>query len=120
VPVRHLADYPEMKPLATTFRKDGFDYRVIQKEAGIALLEQNKAHWSAPAYEVVIIQNRKAHTWPNGKSTEAHEAMPSSEDWGLYGFTYSDLTAAKAKFNSLVDNRPDRAPFSDTGPNGEL
>jgi hypothetical protein len=56
------------------------------------------------SYEAVIIQKRDAYTWPNGETTPAHEAMPSSRDWGKYGWTYRDQEDALAKFTSRIES----------------
>lgn len=53
-------------------------------------------------FEVVIVQERQAHTWPNGVTTPAHEAMPGNEQWGTAGWSPFDLPAAKTLFAKLI------------------
>jgi hypothetical protein len=40
-----------------------------------------------------------------GKLVTAHEIMPPSESWGTRGWTYVDLSSARAKFDQLVEAR---------------
>jgi hypothetical protein len=70
-----------MKTLAATFGSDGFDFRQLRREGDIAILAKQKPPFRFKSYEVVIIQKRDAYTWPNGQTTPAHEAMPSSRTW---------------------------------------
>jgi len=78
-----------MKILATTFRKDSFDFTQVRREGRLAIYHKTKP---TGAFEVVVIQTYKARTFPShmhngiikpGHSIEAGEAMPSSESWGL-------------------------------------
>ena len=66
-------------------RNDGFDFEQLRREGDIAIFVTQKPPFTFKSYEVVIIQKRDAYTWPNGQTTPAHEAMPSSRDWGIYG-----------------------------------
>ena len=90
-----------MIPLATTFRSDGFDFRQIKRTGAVAMFAKRKPHWTRESIEVVIVQERKEHTWPNGMTSPAHEGMPGNEAWGDQGWTFSDLEAANRKFYDL-------------------
>ena len=91
-----------MIPLADKFRRGGCDWRLLKRAGDVALLEQSKPNWSKPAYAVVIVQKHRAKTWPDGRVSEAREAMPPDEAWGTLGWTYSDLPPAEVKFEALV------------------
>jgi hypothetical protein len=45
------------------------------------------------------------------KPTPAHEAMPSSRDWGKYGWTYQTLEDAQLRFKSQLESRLEGAAF---------
>jgi hypothetical protein len=92
-----------MKTLPTTFRSDDFDFQQLRREGDIALFVKQKPPFKFKSYEVVIIQKRDAYTWPNGLTTPAHEAMPSSRDWRKYGWTYQTLEDAELRFKILVE-----------------
>jgi hypothetical protein len=92
-----------MNKLPVTFRSDDFEFQQLRREGDIAIFVKQKPTFSFKSYEVVIIQKRDAYTWPNGQTTPAHEAMPSSRDWGKHGWTYQSLKDAEARFKSLVE-----------------
>lgn len=50
---------------------------------------------------VISTRRVKEHTWPNGNRTPAHEAMPSSEQWGTYGWTCNTLERAKVRLRQI-------------------
>ncbi len=102
-----MADYEiAMIPLAPKFRTRGFDWTILQREGDVCLVEQNKAGWSEPAYNVVIVQKHEARVM-GGNAVPAREGLPSWEEWGTYAWAYSDKTSAKVRFNEEVDRRQD-------------
>jgi hypothetical protein len=105
-----------MIPLAESFRLDGFDFRLVKREGDVALFAKTKPRYRDPSYEVVLVQKRKAHTWPDGRTTPDHEAMPGSEAWGESGWTYSDLPAAQVRFSSLARLRNSGTPLPPDAP----
>jgi hypothetical protein len=94
-----------MIPLPSTFHKSGFNFRLIDREGDVALLEKNRPGIPARFFEVVIVQKTGAHTWPDGRTTEPREHMPSSEQWGTHGWSFSDIEQAWAKFRKLRDQQ---------------
>ncbi len=67
------------------------------------LTETLRSPLSSPLQnELVIVQKSKDHTWPNGDFVPAHERMPSSEQWGTYGWSYSNLPSALSAFDQKV------------------
>ena len=106
-----------MIPLPTTFRSDGFDFKQLAREGGIALFCKTKLYkrsereiklygkeptFEFESYEVVIVRKEPAHTWPNGIITPEHERMPGNEDWGLYGWSLQTKDRAWEKFRELI------------------
>lgn len=92
-----------MKPLPDIFRSRGFDWRVLQREGDIAIVEQNKPEWREPVLNVVIVQKHKARRLPNGEMTVDSEGLPSWEQWGQEAWTCADKADSKRRFNKLVD-----------------
>ena len=92
-----------MKALATTFGSDGFEFQQLRREGDIASFVKLKPGFSFRSYEVVMMQKRAAYTWPDGQTTPAHEAMPSSRDWGKYGWTFQTLEDCQSRFKSLAE-----------------
>jgi hypothetical protein len=92
-----------MKTLPTTFGSDNFDFQQLRREGDIAIYVKQKPGFSFRSYEVVMIQKRNAYTWPDGQTTPAHEAMPSSRDWGKYGWTYPTLEDCQLRFKSIAE-----------------
>jgi len=71
----------------------------------VALFSKQKRGHKLTSYEVVIVQKRPERTFPNGRVSTAHEAMPSDEAWGTYGWTPYDLAAAHRRFDKEVRAR---------------
>ena len=94
-----------MKTLPTTFGSDDFDFQQLRREGDVAIFVKQKPPFKFKSYEVVIIQKRDAYIWPNGLTTPAHEAMPSSRDWGKYGWTYQTLQDAELRFKTLAETQ---------------
>jgi hypothetical protein len=90
-----------MKPLAASFKADGFHFRQRWREGNVALFEKSK-DGSPPSFEVVRVQRRKARR-AFGKVLPASEVMPSSERWGRDGWTFCDLASAQGKFRELAE-----------------
>ncbi len=92
-----------MIPLAPKFRTKGFDWRIVQREGDIAIVEQNKEGWTEPVLNVVIVQKIKGGPMPRGRVSEDHESLPGWEDWGESAWTCHSREDAKRRFNALVD-----------------
>lgn len=92
---------PAYKPLRTSFRSKGFDYRQIERVGDVAMFEQTKPGLSEPRYEVVIVQRHDAYEI-GGAKVEAAETMPSTSAWGRLGWTYRDPKEARMRFDELV------------------
>jgi hypothetical protein len=89
-----------MKEIPTIFRKNGFDFKLLMREGDIGLFRKAKLGLRFESFEVVIIQ-RHGTFITKGKLIPAAEHLPSSEQWGVKGWTYSDRPSADRKFNQL-------------------
>jgi hypothetical protein len=82
---------------------DRFLLRQVRRDGHVALYEKSKDGQSR-GYEVVLLRIRPAQTL-FGRPYPHRESYPSSEDWGIYGWSYSlgDLKGASRRFNQLVE-----------------
>jgi hypothetical protein len=89
--------------LPTQFSRDGFNYQQIAREGLAAISEQTWSGCSSSnvCYEVVRIRQRKAFQI-DSRFVEAAEVYPSSNSWGVDGFTLTDKTAAFAKLREVA------------------
>lgn len=91
------------KPLPTRFRRDGFDYRQVARDADAAIYEQTWSGCPEPTvcYEVVRIRRREGFEI-QGRLVEPAEVYPRSEAWGVDGFTLTDKEAAFTKLQEVA------------------
>ena len=92
-----------MKKLNETFRKSGYDYKLIERVSNVAIYSQSD-EGQIIAYEVGVIKEQKEGRIGDA-IIEAGEKWPSSETWGLYGFTFRSLDKAREKMEELL-NKP--------------
>jgi hypothetical protein len=94
-----------MKHLMPEFHKAGFDFKLLLRDGDIALLRKTKPGFSFESYEVAIIQRHNGYEIA-GVKIEPGENMPSSEQWGVKGWTCRTYDDACTKFNALKDKQP--------------
>lgn len=98
-----------MIPLPKQFEgradQKGYVFRVLDRVGLFALIEKhNPAHESGRKYyEVVIVRQVPETTWPNDKTTEAREKMPSPAEWGSSGWSFDTLEAAREKYYAIQE-----------------
>jgi hypothetical protein len=90
-----------VKTLKTEFRREGFDYRQIWRQGGVAVY----AYGVPERYELIIIRIQEEHSLPNGKLFPVREAYPATSQWGQYGWTLGPKDRALAIHigKSIVD-----------------
>ena len=81
-----------MKPIPCSFTKDGYLHEEIQRVGDVVLYHCSRPDGSCEHWEVVRLRIDPAKTWSDGRTTEAHEALPSPEQWGVSGWTYSQAS----------------------------
>jgi hypothetical protein len=91
---------PLHRPLAVTFRHDGFGYRQIAREGDGAIYEQSKGG-KVRAFEVIRIR-RRAGFEIEGRTVEPAEVYPASEQWGTDGWTLPTLARALEKLKEIT------------------
>ena len=89
-----------MIPLSGSFRKSGWDYKLVSREGDVAVFEQTKPGLEFSVFEVVLVQRHNGYEIA-GKRFPPAEHMPSSEQWGTLGFTCADRESAFIKADEL-------------------
>jgi hypothetical protein len=90
-----------MQLLPTKFKKQGFDYEQIERNALTAIYSQN-LDGEIRAYEVVRITVAPAGEIMGNPVVE-REMLPGNEQWGIRGWTYWDLEKARARARELEE-----------------
>lgn len=85
------------QPIPNHFRKDGFDFNLLDRRGLVALFHKTKKP-RIESFEVVVLVEAEEREFPNGLKSPAKEIMPASEQWGQKGWTCTNLEDAKAKF----------------------
>jgi hypothetical protein len=93
-----------MIPLPDKFRQGGFAFRVLHRRGRVALLVKQKHGQESESFEVVILRTlpeRQAF----GQTLPAGEYLPSSEAWGISGWTFTTRADAQNRFEREVERR---------------
>lgn len=91
-----------MKILEKSFRKNGFDFEQVFRQGNVAIYKQTKAEQPGNIhFEVGKIRENKARD-QFGQHFEACESWPSSEEWGVRGFSYFSFEEANNKAIKLL------------------
>lgn len=94
-----------MKTLPLTRKHGGFHFRQIARQDNAAIYEQTKPGQQAVHYEVVRIRRQARREFARGEKrvvVEEMELYPSSERWGLDGWTFNDADAAWTKLRQIA------------------
>ena len=91
------------KSLPMHFRRSGFTYRQIAREANAAVYEQtwSGSSESSVCYEVIRIRRRDGFQI-GARFVQPAEVYPSSRAWGVDGFTLTNKDVALAKLRGLA------------------
>jgi len=107
-----------MKQLPEKFSKGGFTFTFERRSEHAAIYRQqwNGKEDASVAYEVVQPQiSARAFIEGRWQEGEPHEVYPSSETWGLSGWTFTNLDEALSRYALLPlrGNRRKRFPAKD-------
>ena len=78
---------------------DIFVHTLIERNGNVAIYEQRKN--DILYYETVIIRKRTADNDFVG-TKDGDEYLPSSSEWGMYGWSYRDLEQAREKMSKII------------------
>lgn len=91
-----------MQLLPEKFKKQGFDYEQIERNALTAIYSQS-LDGEVRAYEVIRVTVAPAGEIMGNPVVE-REIMPGAEQWGIRGWTYWNLEKAQSRAREL-ENR---------------
>lgn len=86
------------RTIKQTFRKGGFDYSLLKRKGSIVMYSQTVGNYLA--FEVM-----RVHTETVDKRfhNAGDEYLPSTNEWGTRGWTYTNREDADRKFIELVE-----------------
>jgi hypothetical protein len=94
-----LADsFSDASQVKFPFQSDGFLHELLEQSGPVALVNRGKPGRQCH-YEVVVLQRHQARNWPNGRFTPEGWHYPTSQQWGTYAWTYTDLAKAREKYD---------------------
>lgn len=87
-----------MKTLPLKFKRDNFLFTQRQRVGDIAIYGKRHPDWQegVETYEIVRIRNLPERVIM-GRTIEAGEAYPSSEQWGILAYTSTTFSHAQGK-----------------------
>lgn len=85
--------------LTFPFEQDGYRHELIAKNGPICLIRRSKNGHAN--FEVIRLQWRKGRTWPSGRVTSDGWFYPAAKQWGIHGWSCSDLAGARRKYEEL-------------------
>ena len=90
-----------MKTIPNEYRKNGTSYNLITRSEFKAIYSQS-INDKVTGYEVVRIRRHKKDVKIQNKLvfSAGDERLPSNEDWGSHGFTYTSKSKALEKFET--------------------
>ena len=88
------------KPLRTEFKSRGFNFKQLARDGDFAVFSKTKDSWSHEAYEVIKVGRHNGYVL-GGVTIEPAETYPSSEQFGVAGFSYQTKEKALKKFEEL-------------------
>jgi hypothetical protein len=83
-----------MKTIPQVYGKNGYAYNLLSRQGNVAIYEQRKGS-RLFAYEVVKIRVNKASKFKGVEYPES-ERLPSDDDRGIYGKTFSCYGSSQA------------------------
>lgn len=88
-----------MKAIRELYTRQGFHHQLIRREGNVAVYKQEKNNYKA--FEVVVLRTMKKDNALTGQMT-GDERLPSTSDWGVFGWTYRSEDDANRKFEELI------------------
>lgn len=89
-----------MKILEKEFRANKFNFRQVERVGDAAIYEKVAVGGKAVSIEVIRIKSHNGYELAGNYIAPA-EVYPSSSQWGIYGWTFTNMEDAMKKFNSL-------------------
>lgn len=82
--------------------RDKFNYRLIWRDKELGVYEQSlQSERQSPVYETVVIRRHNGYT-VNGVAIEPAEFLPSASEWGILGYTVTNLGSVEKYLDKLA------------------
>lgn len=99
----------KIRPYVLKPQQNGFDWELLKRHGDVVMLRKTLPY--SPDWEnleVAIIKVQPVH--PKDEKSKAAgythvEALPPSESWGTYGWSYRDRDKAEVKYRELCEAR---------------
>jgi len=93
-----------MKILEKSFTRKKFQYDQIYRKNNLAIYTQTHTESKGLTFEVILIKSHNGYEIA-GTRIEPSEVYPGDSQWGILGWTYQTLEAAKNKLKQLEENK---------------
>lgn len=93
-----------MKILEKSFTRKKFKYDQVYRKNNLAIYTQTHTESDGVTYEVIVIKSHNGYEIA-GTKIEPSETYPGDNQWGITGWTYQTLEAAKNKLKQLEENK---------------
>lgn len=102
-----------MKTIPQEYSRKGFIYKLIERDGDYAIYSVNlKSTMTLVCYEACLVRKHKMdNDFLNVK--EGDEYLPSTGEWGRYGWTLPDLGTARIKVQHQKAKRNDHTDQED-------
>lgn len=88
-----------MRTIPQNYKKDGFIHTLLQRTDNVAIYRKSKG--DILYFETVVIRKRlKDNDFVGTKAGD--EYLPSTSEWGVYGWTYRDFESAHEKMSKII------------------
>lgn len=103
-----------MKILEKSFKSSGFQFNQIVRLKDKAIYERKALVGKAKSFEVIVIKSHNGYEI-GGTYIEPAETYPSSSQWGIYGWTYTNIEDAMKKYSSFFQKPAAVMPTTKVG-----
>jgi hypothetical protein len=102
-----MEERTEIKKIPERFKAGGYSYVLVKRDGALAIYEH-----SGSGYEVHMIRKRtksNTHVFPGGGMSvqvKGDEYLASEEEFGQFGWAFTNLENAEKKIENLKRTRP--------------
>lgn len=91
-----------MKKIEKSFVSKGFEFKQVLRDGDMAIYEKHAPGSKCSSYELIHITSHNGYVIAGNKIPPS-EVYPSDSQWGVHGWTYPTLKAAKAKLEEKIE-----------------
>ena len=105
-----------MKKIEKSFVSKGFEFKQVMRDGDMAIYEKHADKSECSSYELIYITSHNGYEI-GGAKIPPSEVYPSDSQWGTYGWTYTNLKAAKENLkvkNVVIEKNKETAKTKKT------